>query len=221
MRHVVAVYLVALAATALGAGEEEDVLHLKDGRTIRGSIVEHIPGEWLKIQTKGGVLVCPIDQIGQVTREPVMHVEPAVWIWSGDRVRVSSQGREMTGAVVMADEDGFDLDPWRGEPIAVLYRDVQRLERSLGRKSHWKTGFVAGLIPGGLIVAMGNAAAEEGNRDAAGALLVGGLLIGGAGGLLGMVVGALIATEEWELIPIRETAPGFHDGERPVLKWRN
>ncbi len=224
---VLAGCLTALVTTApLGAQEEEDVLHLKDGDIVRGSIIEHIPGESLKIQTEGGVLVYPIDQIGEVSREPVMdreegktglHVEPKVWIWAGDRVRVTVQGGAMTGTVLWVNESGFGLDPWNSRPISVMYKDIRRLERSLARKNHWKAGLAVGACPGVLITLLGSAVVEEGGEEVGVVILGGGLLIAGAGGLLGMAIGALINTEDWEPIPMRRIDQASIGGDRRAV----
>ena len=54
----------------------EDVIYLKNGETVRGTIIEQIPGESLKIQTpEGSVFVYTIYQIAEISREPVMKVE--------------------------------------------------------------------------------------------------------------------------------------------------
>ena len=51
------------------AGQEwEDVVHLKDGTIILGTIVEQIPGESLKVRTPGGkVLVHLMDEIRTIS----------------------------------------------------------------------------------------------------------------------------------------------------------
>lgn len=52
--------------------EYEDVIHLKDGSVIRGTIVEEVPGETYKIELYGGsALVLDADGVERITREPV------------------------------------------------------------------------------------------------------------------------------------------------------
>ena len=66
--------LTALAAASIpvSAGQMEDVLHLKNGSTVRGTIVEQIPGESLRIETQGaGEVVYTMDEIATISREPV------------------------------------------------------------------------------------------------------------------------------------------------------
>ena len=54
------------------AQQPEDVVHLKNGSIVRGTIIEQIPGESLKIQTQGGsVFVYTMDEIVKISKEPV------------------------------------------------------------------------------------------------------------------------------------------------------
>ena len=156
-----------------------------------------------------------------------LQVDPAVWIRAGERVRVTVQGADrsglgvaglrrlaahrrddqyvMTGSVVSVNESGFGLDPGDSKPISVIsvrYKYLQRLERSLGRKNYSKTGFWLGLSPSFLVFLLAAALDEEGDEEGAKAVLGGGLLIAGAGGLLGMAIGGAISWEEWEPLPI-------------------
>jgi hypothetical protein len=53
----------------------EDVVHLKNGGVIRGIIVEQIPGETLKIQTRdGNIFAYRFDEIAKITKEPMRGV---------------------------------------------------------------------------------------------------------------------------------------------------
>lgn len=55
----------------------EDVVYLKDGSIIRGTIIEQIPGESLKIQTRdGSVFVYQMDEISRIAKEEQL-VKPA------------------------------------------------------------------------------------------------------------------------------------------------
>ena len=64
--------LIALASMAtVSAQQMEDVIHLRDGSVVRGTIIEQIPGESLKIKAVGGeVFVYGVDEIVEITREP-------------------------------------------------------------------------------------------------------------------------------------------------------
>ncbi len=49
----------------------EDVVYLKDGSIIRGTIIEQVPGESLKIETTGGnVFVFSMKKIERIAKEP-------------------------------------------------------------------------------------------------------------------------------------------------------
>ena len=75
-------FLIALLLTGLVthkpvfAQKIEDVIYLKNGETVRGTIIEQNPGESLKIQTADGrVFEFTIYEIAEIGREPVMKVE--------------------------------------------------------------------------------------------------------------------------------------------------
>ena len=53
----------------------EDVIHLKNGGLVRGTIIEQVPGESMKIQTRdGNIFVYTNDEIAKITKEPVMGI---------------------------------------------------------------------------------------------------------------------------------------------------
>ena len=48
----------------------QDVIYLKNGSVIRGAIIEQVPGESLKIETRdGNIFVYQMDEISKMTRE--------------------------------------------------------------------------------------------------------------------------------------------------------
>jgi hypothetical protein len=64
-------------APANAQQQEEDVVYLKDGSVLRGTIVEDVPGESLRIQTRdGNVFRIAYDRIERRTREPAAVVAP-------------------------------------------------------------------------------------------------------------------------------------------------
>ena len=79
LRFIPVVYLTALIVTTpLFPQQMEDVVHLNNGSVVRGTIIERIPGQSLKIQTQGGsVFVYAIDEIAQIAKKPVMETEEA------------------------------------------------------------------------------------------------------------------------------------------------
>ena len=57
------------------AQQMEDVVHLKNGGLVRGTIIEQIPGVSLKIKTRdGNVFVYKMDEIAKMSKEPVMEM---------------------------------------------------------------------------------------------------------------------------------------------------
>ena len=73
LRPVLFSCLTTLAAASIpvSAQQMEDVLHLRDESVVRGTIIEHVPGESLKIQTVDGeVFVYTMDEIVEIAREP-------------------------------------------------------------------------------------------------------------------------------------------------------
>lgn len=50
----------------------EEVVYLKNGSIIRGTIVEQVPNELIKLQTKdGSIFVYQMDEIERITKEPI------------------------------------------------------------------------------------------------------------------------------------------------------
>ena len=77
LRPVLFSCLTTLAAASIpvSAQQMEDVLHLRDESVVRGTIIEHVPGESLKIQTVDGeVFVYTMDEIVEIAREPAGRV---------------------------------------------------------------------------------------------------------------------------------------------------
>ena len=65
--------LIVLATAPLFAQQMEDVVYLKNGEIVWGTIIEQIPGESLKIQTAdGSVFAYAMDEISKIVKEPVM-----------------------------------------------------------------------------------------------------------------------------------------------------
>ena len=79
LRFIMVVCLTAFVVTApVFAQQTEDVVYLKNGDIVWGTIVEQIPGESLKIQTAdGSVFVYAINEISKIVKEPAMGTEEA------------------------------------------------------------------------------------------------------------------------------------------------
>ena len=73
LRFILVACLTAFAVTAPAFAQQmEDVVHLKNGSIVRGTIIEQLLGESLKIQTQGGsVFVYTMDEIAKISKEPV------------------------------------------------------------------------------------------------------------------------------------------------------
>ena len=70
MIRFVATALFAWCVTSAAASQLQDVVYLKDGTVVRGTIVDRIPGESLSIRTTDNrVLTYSSQQIHKVTRE--------------------------------------------------------------------------------------------------------------------------------------------------------
>ena len=62
---------LATASISLSAQQMEDVVRLRGGGAVRGTIIEQIPGESLKIQASDGeVFIYTMDEIVEISREP-------------------------------------------------------------------------------------------------------------------------------------------------------
>ena len=75
---VVAVAVQGVVPSCVSAQQEqEDVVYLKDGSVLRGTIIEDIPGESLLIETRdGNRFRISYDRIERRTREPRVAVAP-------------------------------------------------------------------------------------------------------------------------------------------------
>ena len=79
LRFIMVVCLTAFVVTApVFAQQTKDVVYLKNGDIVWGTIVEQIPGESLKIQTAdGSVFVYGMTEISKIVKEPAMETEEA------------------------------------------------------------------------------------------------------------------------------------------------
>ena len=73
---VLAVALASAWVDRADAQQLEDVVYLKDGGVIRGTIIEQRPGESILIRTRdGNQFRFTMDQIDRITKEPVQGVQ--------------------------------------------------------------------------------------------------------------------------------------------------
>jgi len=60
--------------SASGQGPLQDVVYLEDGSVIRGTIIEQVPGESLRIRTwDGSVFFYRMEDVARITREPAVE----------------------------------------------------------------------------------------------------------------------------------------------------
>ncbi len=61
-----------ITVVSFGQNNYQDVVYLKNGDTIRGVIIEHVPNKSIKIKTEDkGVLVYQMDEVEKLTKEPI------------------------------------------------------------------------------------------------------------------------------------------------------
>ena len=71
MKKILLTMVFVLTATVLLAQNLQDVVHLRNGSIIRGTIIEQVPNQSLTIETADGSLfVLAIDEVERITREP-------------------------------------------------------------------------------------------------------------------------------------------------------
>ncbi len=67
--------MALVAAVPLFAQQMEDVVYLKNGSIVRGTVIERILGESLKIQTQyGSVFIFSMEEIAKILKEPVKRM---------------------------------------------------------------------------------------------------------------------------------------------------
>lgn len=64
--------LLSACVASASAEELQEVVYLKNGSVIRGTIIEQVPNQSLKIKTTdGNIFVFKIDEVEKITKEPV------------------------------------------------------------------------------------------------------------------------------------------------------
>lgn len=72
MKKYLLLFVLGLVTTfSFGQNNYQDVVHLKNGRTVRGIIIEQVPNKSIKIETADKtVLAFQLDEIEKFTKEP-------------------------------------------------------------------------------------------------------------------------------------------------------
>ncbi len=133
----------------------------------------------------------------------------------GQRVRVTVEDDVMIGTVTSASGNSFDINLQDGGSHSVMYRDIARMERSLGIRTYKKRGFLigfgAGAVVGGLtgyfamdvgcvIGTLGLAPCDfEEKMEGA---IVSGVISGGIVGLGGLIAGEFVKREAWASVRV-------------------
>lgn len=123
----------------------------------------------------------------------------------GDRIRIdrsSEPGHRLTGAVVRSDADSIGIATTEGEVVTIPGSSLGRYQVSRGMRSGFGRGLGVGALAGavgGSLVGMGVANGDDFCNAACG-LVGGALLFGGAGAIVGGIVGASSHYEKWETV---------------------
>lgn len=114
MKKLLLVCLFALMSGALFAQNAglQDVVYLKNGSVIRGMIIEQVPGESLKIETRdGNIFVYKMDEISKMTRETG---RPAASQWQGRRQSYGFQAKSRSYAGLLEAGYGIGVSGYGG-----------------------------------------------------------------------------------------------------------
>jgi hypothetical protein len=160
------------------------------------------------------------------------QLAPAQTLVPGTRVRFSHPGegtRTGTFVALTADTLGVAL-PGRTEPTRLPLDQVTRLDVSHGMQRQPLRRAGIGFLVGGVVGAVGVAAAESGcNRSedfcfgTGDGALIGGIFYGAVGGVLGLVAG-VIPSEHWERVKLERqrislVAPSVGHGRGVGLRF--
>ena len=92
MKRILFISLFALTSFVF-CEEYEDVVYLKDGSIIKGTIIEQIPNESLKIKTTGGsIFVYRMDEISKISKELIKSLYSYNNLIGGIYVNISGDG---------------------------------------------------------------------------------------------------------------------------------
>jgi hypothetical protein len=132
----------------------------------------------------------------------------------GTRVRITSSDSRLTGKIVAASPDALIVSVKKGrEPVTVARDAITRFElghrRTSGKGALRGAGI--GLLAGGVGgAALGVALDSPDDWFSGGELAAGGAIVfGGAGALIGALVGAASPGERWETVPTHRVRVGL------------
>ena len=126
----------------------------------------------------------------------------------GERLRVILDGEKITGTVSATSQNGFNLRLWGGLSRSVVHSEIGLLERSLGTRTYKKRGFLIGFGIGAILGGIAINAANTCNPHPGGCesisaaeTILSSTVFGTYLGLTGLVIGAIVRSEEWATIP--------------------
>ena len=82
MRYSIAIFAMSLTLVSLCLGQvaDEDVIYLKNGGTVRGTIIEMVPNKSVTLRaTDGDVHIFAVDEIERITKEPIPTTSIESW----------------------------------------------------------------------------------------------------------------------------------------------
>lgn len=85
-----------------------DVIYLKDGSIIKGLIIEQVPNDYIKIQSGPNLIVCKMDEIEKMTKEPVAPVTESWYTYWGlgfSKISYPSEMQELMDEI--KDQEGI------------------------------------------------------------------------------------------------------------------
>jgi hypothetical protein len=145
-------------------------------------------------------------QVAVLVATPWMCVaaQDAPALAAGQRVRITAPTLGLKRQVVTLDAVGGDTLLLGGDAVrAIPLTSVERLEVFEGRHGHpWRgagVGFLVGAVTGAVL---GPYTVPGEGDTAEGKAVAGAVLLGAAGALTGVVIGALIKTDKWEEVPL-------------------
>ncbi len=197
LRHLVVFFAAVFMMSEMADAQQlRDVVHLKNGSVVNGVIIEQIPNETIKIQLQDGtVLVFKMAEIDRIVKEPV---NAFIQQFSGQRIRVTQHGNQITGRVEGIYSDGFDLVTTGNNLRRYHVKDIVRLERSLGMERNVGKGLLIGCGVGTALVVATFADDIESGEAWVGIVALGNLV----GALPGLAIGYMVKSESWENVPI-------------------
>ncbi len=91
--------IIALMTLTASAQTKQDVVYLKDGNIIRGTIVEQIPRTSIKIQTADGkICIYKMEEVEKYVQAPLLGVDRGTRVGGRKRITIKKTSKN-TGRV--------------------------------------------------------------------------------------------------------------------------